>query len=113
MNYISTRGKAPQLAFDDALLAGLARDGGLYVPDSWPRFSAADMIALEGLPYAELATRVMTPYLGGTITETDFAAMVEDAYAGFDDPAVAPLRPLGDNEWLLELFHGPTLAFKD
>ncbi len=113
MNYISTRGKAPQLAFDDVLLAGLARDGGLYVPNTWPRFSAADMVALEGLPYAELATRVMMPYLGGTIAEADFAAMVEAAYAGFDDPAVAPLRPLGDNEWLLELFHGPTLAFKD
>jgi threonine synthase len=113
LNYISTRGKAPQLAFDDVLLAGLARDGGLYVPDTWPRFSAADMVALEGLPYAELATRVMMPYLGGTIAEADFAAMVEAAYAGFDDPAVAPLRPLGDNEWLLELFHGPTLAFKD
>jgi threonine synthase len=113
LNYISTRGKAPQLAFDEALLAGLARDGGLYVPDSWPRFSAADMVALESLPYAELATRVMMPYLGGTIAEADFAAMVEAAYAGFDDPAVAPLRPLGDNEWLLELFHGPTLAFKD
>jgi threonine synthase len=113
LNYISTRGKAPRLAFDDVLLAGLARDGGLYVPDTWPRFSAADMVALEGLPYAELATRVMMPYLGGTIAEADFAAMVEAAYAGFDDPAVAPLRPLCDNEWLLELFHGPTLAFKD
>jgi len=113
LNYISTRGKAPQLAFDDVLLAGLARDGGLYVPDSWPRFSAADIAALEGLPYAELATRVMIPYLGGTIGEADFAAMVEAAYAGFADPVVAPLRQLGDNEWLLELFHGPTLAFKD
>ena len=113
MNYISTRGKAPQLAFDDVLLAGLARDGGLYVPDTWPQFSAADMVALEGLPYAELATRVMMPYLGGTIAAADFAVMVEAAYAGFDDPAVAPLRPLGENEWLLELFHGPTLAFKD
>ena len=113
MNYISTRGKAPHLAFDDVLLAGLARDGGLYVPDAWPHFAAADIAALEGLPYAELATRVMTPFLGGTIAEDDFAAMVEAAYAGFDDPEVAPLRPLGDNEWLLELFHGPTLAFKD
>ncbi|MFP6743857.1 MAG: threonine synthase [Alphaproteobacteria bacterium] len=113
MNYISTRGKAPHLAFDDVLLAGLARDGGLYVPDEWPQFAAADIAALEGLPYAELATRVMTPFLGGTIAEDDFAPMVEAAYAGFDDPEVAPLKPLGDNEWLLELFHGPTLAFKD
>ena len=113
MNYISTRGKAPRLAFDDVLLAGLARDGGLYVPETWPQFAAADIAALEGLPYAELATRVMTPFLGGAIADDDFAAMVEAAYAGFDDPAVAPLKPLGDNEWLLELFHGPTLAFKD
>ena len=113
MNYVSTRGQAPHLAFDDALLAGLARDGGLYVPETWPRFSSDEIAALKGLPYAELATRVMTPYLGGTIAHADFAAMVEAAYAGFDHPDVAPLRQLGGNLWLLELFHGPTLAFKD
>ena len=111
--YISTRGQAPVLAFDDALLAGLARDGGLYVPREWPQLSAADMRAMAGLPYAELAARVMTPFLGGSIADDDFAAIVADAYAGFDHPAVAPLKQLDRNDWLLELFHGPTLAFKD
>ena len=113
MNYVSTRGQAPDLAFDEVLLAGLARDGGLYVPESWPRFSGDEIAALAGLPYGELATRVMMPFLGGTIAQADFAAMVEAAYAGFDHPDVAPLTPLGGNAWLLELFHGPTLAFKD
>ena len=113
MNYVSTRGQAPHLAFDDTLLAGLARDGGLYVPESWPRFSNDEIAALAGLPYAEVATRVMTPFLGDTIAQADFAALVEAAYDGFDHPDVAPLRQLGGNLWLLELFHGPTLAFKD
>ena len=113
MKYVSTRGQAPRLAFDEALLAGLARDGGLYLPDSWPRFSSDEIAALAGLPYGDVAARVMTPFLGDTIAEADFAAMVEAAYAGFDHPEVAPLTPLGGNAWLLELFHGPTLAFKD
>ena len=113
MKYVSTRGQAPRLAFDEALLAGLARDGGLYLPDSWPRFSRDEIAALAGLPYGDVAARVMTPFLGDTIAEADFAALVEAAYAGFDHPDVAPLAPLGGNAWLLELFHGPTLAFKD
>lgn len=113
MTYVSTRGQAPVLAFDDVLLAGLARDGGLYVPQEWPRFSAAEIRAMAGLPYAELATRVMLPFLDRTIAEDDFAALVADSYAGFGHAAVAPLKQLDRGDWLLELFHGPTLAFKD
>src|SRR3546814_2362554 len=92
LRYFSTRGAAPALVVDDALLAGLARDGGLYVPESWPQFSAADIRALSGLDYVELAVRVMAPFLGGRIAEADFAALVEDAYAGFNHAAVVPLR---------------------
>lgn len=113
MTYVSTRGQAPVLAFDDVLLAGLARDGGLYVPSAWPRFAPAEIRAMARLPYPELAVRVMAPFLDDTIAEDDFAAIVEDAYRGFGHPAVAPLKQLARNDWLLELFHGPTLAFKD
>ena len=113
MRYISTRGAAPALAFDDALLAGLARDGGLYVPESWPQLSAGEMRALAGLEYAELAARVMRPFLGGAIDDAAFGAILRDSYAGFGHGAVAPLKQLDARTWLMELFHGPTLAFKD
>ena len=113
MKYVSTRGRAPALLFDQVLLAGLAGDGGLYVPDEWPRLKRAEVRSLRGLGYAELATRVMLPYVGGRIKEPDFADMVADAYAGFDHPAVAPLGQIDGDHWLLELFHGPTLSFKD
>ena len=122
MNYVSTRGQAPALPFDEALLAGLASDGGLYVPEVWPRFSRADIRGLRGLSYAELARRVMAPFLGGCIGDDDFAAMVDEAYGAngvngasgaFGHPAVAPLVQLGADTWLLELFQGPTLSFKD
>ena len=113
MNYISTRGDAAPLAFAEVLHAGVARDGGLYVPERWPRFSADEIAAFAGLSYAELAARVMTPFIGGAVAPDVFARMVEQTYAGFDHPETAPLRQLGDNDWLLELFHGPTLAFKD
>ena len=113
VRYVSTRGRAPALPFDDVLLAGLARDGGLYVPEVWPRLSRPEIRRLEGLSYAETAVRVMLPFLGGTVPEDDFADMVADAYRDFDHPAVAPLKQLGRNQWLLELFHGPTLSFKD
>ncbi|MCG8546829.1 MAG: threonine synthase, partial [Alphaproteobacteria bacterium] len=113
MRYISTRGTAPVLAFDEVLLAGLAEDGGLYVPESWPALSPAALKAMRGLSYPELAVRVMTPFLGGRISEAEFADMVEQAYASFDHEAVAPLVQLAPNAWLMELFHGPTLAFKD
>ena len=113
MRYVSTRGAAPVLPFDDVLLAGLARDGGLYVPEAWPRLTRGDIRALRGLAYAELAVRVMLPFVGGRIGEADFADMVSDAYAGFGHAAVAPLKAMGPDRWLMELFHGPTLSFKD
>ncbi|MEX2641894.1 MAG: threonine synthase [Acetobacterales bacterium] len=113
MRYISTRGKAPVLGFEDVLLTGLARDGGLYVPESWPAMAADDLRALHGLPYPEAAVQIMRPYLDGAISDEDFGAMVADSYAVFGHPAVVPLRQLESGLWLLELFHGPTLAFKD
>ncbi|NQW11194.1 MAG: threonine synthase [Alphaproteobacteria bacterium] len=113
MQYVSTRGRAPTLPFDDALLAGLARDGGLYVPAVWPLFSRDDIRALRGLPYAEVALRVMAPFVGGTIPAGDLRRIVEETYAGFGHDAVAPLKQLDGGLWLMELFHGPTLAFKD
>jgi len=113
MRYVSTRGKAPTLGFDDVLLAGLARDGGLYVPEAWPRFTPAEWKALAGLSYAETAFRVLKPFVGGTIADSDLERMIEDTYKEFGHPAVAPLKQIGANDWLMELFHGPTLAFKD
>jgi threonine synthase len=113
VTYHSTRGQAPILAFDDVLLSGLARDGGLYLPREWPSFTDSEIAAMAGLDYAALAVRVMMPFLDGTIGEDDFAQLVADSYAGFDHKAVAPLVQLAQQDWLLELFHGPTLAFKD
>jgi threonine synthase len=110
LRYLSTRGAAPALAFDEAVLAGLASDGGLYLPESWPQL---DLKSLIGLDYPELARRVMTPFLGNRIAPTDFARIVAEAYAGFGHKAVAPLRQIDGRLWLMELFHGPTLAFKD
>ena len=113
MRYISTRGAAPELEFDDVLLAGLAQDGGLYLPESWPRFSAEEIRALRGLPYAEIATRVVEPFMAGSVALSEIGALMEEAYAGFDHSAVAPLKQLDERTWLMEQFHGPTLAFKD
>ncbi len=110
MKYVSTRGEAPVLGFGDVLLAGLARDGGLYVPETWP--SLQPTWRVPG-PYADVAVDVMWPYVEGSIDRDAFAAIVHDAYATFDHPDVCPLVELGDGVWLLELFHGPTLAFKD
>mgnify|MGYP003350047138 CR=1 FL=1 len=113
LKYVSTRGRAPVLPFDDVLLAGLADDGGLYVPDTWPRLSRADIRALRGLPYPELVTRVMAPFISGCVPTEVFERIVTEAYAGFDHAAIAPLKQIGSDDWLLELFHGPTLSFKD
>ena len=113
MRYVSTRGAAPELGFQDVLLAGLARDGGLYVPAEWPHFSEADIRAMRGLSYPDLAVRLLTPFLGGEMDEKTFAAIVREAYATFRHDAVCPLVQTGPNEFVLELFHGPTLAFKD
>ena len=113
MRYVSTRGAAPALGFADVLLAGLARDGGLYVPEAWPELPAEDIRALAGLPYSEAAIRVLTPFAGGEIADADLARMTREAYAGFRHAAVAPLVQIGPRHFVLELFHGPTLAFKD
>ncbi len=113
MKYISTRGEAPVLTFDEVLLAGLARDGGLYVPEVWPAFSTADIAALAGRTYPEVALAVMRPFVAGAVPEAELKALVAAAYADFGHAAVAPLKQLDEGTWLLELFHGPTLAFKD
>ncbi len=113
MQYISTRGAAPVLTFEQAMLTGLARDGGLYVPQSVPVISHAGIAALAGLPYEEIAFRVMRPFIGDTFTDTEFKVLIDQAYAGFGHAARAPLKQLAPNHFLLELFHGPTLAFKD
>ena len=113
MKYVSTRGEAPALPFEGALLAGLARDGGLYMPEIWPRLAPSEIAALAGLDYAEAAYRVMHPYLEGDACLPDLKAVLDEAYGGFHHPAVAPLRQIAPATWLLELFHGPTLAFKD
>ena len=113
MHYVSTRGEAPVLGFSDTVMAGLARDGGLYLPQEWPHFSAAEIRAMRGLSYPDLAIRVLTPFLGGEIAAPVFEKLVREAYAGFRHPAVCPLVQLDTNRFVLELFHGPTLAFKD
>jgi len=116
VQYVSTRDarRPPErLGFEAVLLAGLARDGGLYIPESWPKLDSAALRALCGRPYAEIAAAVMTPFLGSAVEAGQFRLLVEGAYANFDHAAVAPLKQLGSNLWLLELFHGPTLAFKD
>jgi threonine synthase len=113
MRYVSTRGNAPVRDFAGVLLAGLAEDGGLYVPESWPHFSPPDWRALRGLPYHALAARVIQPFVGNTLSSATLAGLCRDAYAGFDHPAVVPLIQLDTSLFVQELFHGPTLAFKD
>ena len=113
MEYVSTRGEAPVLDFEDVTLAGLAGDGGLYVPRAWPRFTEAEIAAMAGLPYAELAARVMLPFVGDSLSPERLGELCERAYARFAHEAVTPLVQLDERHWLLELFHGPTLAFKD
>lgn len=113
MRYISTRGQAPALNFEEVLLAGLASDGGLYVPENLPRFTQEEIASWAGLPYHELAFRVMRPFVSGSIPDADFKKILEETYGVFAHASIAPLRQLGGNEWVLELFHGPTLAFKD
>lgn len=113
MRYISTRGKAPALSFSDVLLAGLAEDGGLYLPETWPSFSLSEWQAMRGLPYPELAARVLAPFVGDDIDEATLRRLCAQAYAGFDHPAIVPLTQVEDGLFVQELFHGPTLAFKD
>ena len=113
MEYVSTRGSAPALDFEGATLAGLASDGGLYVPREWPRFSHDEIAAMAGLPYAELAARLMQPFVGDSLTPERLLELTTVAYGRFAHKAVTPLKQLDEQHWLLELFHGPTLAFKD
>jgi threonine synthase len=113
MRYISTRGTAPILDFRGATLAGLAADGGLYVPETWPSLSQDEIAALAGLTYAQTAARVMAPFVGDALTPDELLALCETAYGRFSHAAVVPLVQLDHDQWLLELFHGPTLAFKD
>ncbi|MDZ4096252.1 MAG: threonine synthase [Paracoccaceae bacterium] len=113
MRYISTRGTAPVLSFGEAMMTGLARDGGLYVPQVVPVMTPVEIAALAGLTYEETAFRVMRPFLGDTFADEEFRGLIAAAYAGFGHAARAPLVQLASNHFLLELFHGPTLAFKD
>ncbi|MEL6241641.1 MAG: threonine synthase [Pseudomonadota bacterium] len=113
MNYISTRGTAPVLPFEETMLTGLARDGGLYVPQTIPQLEAETIAAMEGQRYEDIAYTVTRPFIGDTISDADYRAIIDRAYAGFGHAARAPLKQLDQGHFLLELFHGPTLAFKD
>lgn len=113
MKFISTRGDAPVLSFEEVILAGLATDGGLYVPETLPTFSREEIASWSGLSYQELAFNVIHPFIDGEIADDDLKSIIEKAYIGFRHDAIAPLIQSGHNEWILELFQGPTLAFKD
>lgn len=113
MKYLSTRGNAPLLSFSDVALSGTARDGGLYVPESFPQFSRSDLKAMARLSYPALAFEILKPYVAGSIPDADLKTLLDDTYGAFHHPAVAPLQQVDTNIFLLELFHGETLAFKD
>jgi len=113
LRYQSTRGEAPELGFEDVLLTGLARDGGLYVPTHWPQLSTGTLRKLRGASYESVAFTVLYPFIAGAVPDAELKSMLASAYGSFGHPAVAPLKQLDDQQWLLELFHGPTLAFKD
>ena len=112
-SFISTRGQAPEASFSDVLLAGLAPDGGLYLPVAWPQISAADIAAFKGARYQDAAFAILSRFTQGSFSDTELQGDIEAAYAGFDAPEIAPLIEIGKDQYLLELFHGPTLAFKD
>ena len=113
LRYRSTRGQAPALDFEGVLLAGLARDGGLYLPEALPHFSHGELQSMRGMSYAELATTVIAPFVEGSIDHETLSQLVDASYRDFRHQAVAPVKQLDHEQWLLELFHGPTLAFKD
>lgn len=113
MKYISTRGNAPELTFEEVLLTGLAEDGGLYVPKEVPTFSKEEIESWRDLPYAELAHKVIYPFVEGSVDSDALETILSEVYGGFGHKAVAPLQQIDHNEYVLELFHGPTLAFKD
>ena len=113
MRYVSTRGEAPELGFEEALLTGLARDGGLYMPKAWPHLGPEMIAGFAGQPFADVAADILRLFSGEAIPRADLLAITREAYARFGHPAVTPLIQTGPNQWILELFHGPTLAFKD
>jgi threonine synthase len=113
MRYVSTRGRAPSVGFTDAVLGGLAPDGGLYVPEAWPTFTKAELAAFAGAPYAQVAAAVLGKFAGDEIAPAELAAMCEEAYATFSHKAVVPMTQIGPQTFIAELFHGPSLAFKD
>lgn len=113
MKYISTRGDAPALSFEDVVLTGLAPDGGLYVPENLPKFSQEEIASWAGLSYQELAFKVIHPFVAGEVPDAELKKIIDDSYSTFRHDAIAPLVQTGHNEWILELFQGPTLAFKD
>ena len=113
MKFISTRGKSPALGFEDTLLSGLAPDGGLYLPDVWPLYSESQLLDWQHLGYADLAKVVLEPFIKDDVGSDVFSGLVDSAYRGFDHPAIAPLKQCDHDLWLMELYHGPTLAFKD
>lgn len=111
--FVSTRGEAPEASFADVLLAGLAPDGGLYLPAVWPSFSQAEIAAFKGKRYQDVAFEILSRFVGSSFSAAELKEDIEAAYAGFEHPAIAPLSPMSGNRYLLELFHGPTFAFKD
>ena len=113
MRYVSTRGEAPPAPFADILLSGLAPDGGLYVPESYPRIDPDEIAGFAAMDYHDVAAAIIAPFTGGDIETGALRDMTRDAYASFRHPAVTPLVQIGPGDWILELFHGPTLAFKD
>ena len=113
MKYVSTRGNSPAVGFEDALLTGLAPDGGLYLPEAWPLYAQRQLLEWQHLGYAELAKVVLSPFIADDLGRAAFGPLVDRAYANFDHPAIAPLKQLDHDLWLMELFHGQTLAFKD
>src|SRR6478735_1010367 len=113
MRYVSTRGSAPSLDFEGVTLAGLANDGGLYVPDTWPTLSREEIAGLAGLSYVDTAMAIMAPFVGESLSRDELRSLCNAAYGRFAHEAVTPLKQLDERQWLLELFHGPTLAFKD
>ncbi|MEZ5934712.1 MAG: threonine synthase [Alphaproteobacteria bacterium] len=113
MRYLSTRGRVEPASFEEVLFAGLAGDGGLFVPESWPAFDRERLAALQGASYQEVAAFVLAPFVDGALSEEQLRKLIDDAYSSFRHQAVAPVKQLAAGEWLMELFHGPTLAFKD
>jgi threonine synthase len=113
MQFVSTRGEAPVLGFSDAVLSGLAADGGLYVPQTWPQISHEEIAGFAGKPYADVAFAVISRFVDGEIPDGTLKGIIDAAYATFRHPSVTPLVEIAPNHFVLELFHGPTLAFKD